>query len=112
MKDKDIHIGDMVRVRQWEDMKAEGSVTSSGSIKFSGQSVMFINDMKYLCGRTFTVANSAEYPFVTETVYESSEHIECRKSGGRWYLTAVMLEPYDNIEYTVASDDEIAILLQ
>lgn len=112
MKDKDIHIGDMVRVRQWEDMKAEGFVTSGGSIKFSGQSVMFTNDMKYLCGRTFTVANSVEFPFVTETIYESSEHIECRKSGGRWYLTAVMLEPYDNIEYTVASDDEIAILLQ
>lgn len=112
MKDKDIHIGDVVRVRQWEDMKAEGVINSVGGINFNRSTIMFVSDMKHLCGKTFTVTNSAEHPLVTETVYESLEHIEHRKNGGCWYLTAVMLESYDNIEYIVASDDEIAILLQ
>ena len=47
MKDEDIHIGDVLRIRQWDDMVDEFGVKPSGDIGCSG---VFVKNMKCLCG--------------------------------------------------------------
>lgn len=112
MRDEDIHIGDMVRVRQWKDMESEGWANHLGNISFSGRYIQFAKGMKYLCGEIFTVKDITDHHFAGETIYRSSENIEHKKEhGGIWYLTAPMIEPYDDIEYDVAGDEDIKLLL-
>ena len=48
----DVNPGDLVRIRDWDDMKAEYGIGELGSIdcKFH-----FASGMRYLCGEEFTV---------------------------------------------------------
>ena len=53
MRDEDIHIGDVLRIRQWDDMAKEFGVNDYGSIPCR---CAFTEDMCYLCGEKFTVS--------------------------------------------------------
>ena len=45
-------VGQRVRIRQWDDMLSEFGSNSAGSILCAA---IFVSDMKYLCGREFTI---------------------------------------------------------
>lgn len=79
------NIGDECRIRSWESMEAEFGLDQWGDIacKFS-----FTAEMKYLCGKKFTVSR------ITEIFkYHSREGIESGAHNGRDYLiSADMLE--------------------
>ena len=52
MKLEDMHIGDIVRVRQWDDMAAEFGIDRYGDIQCPRG---FLRDMDGLCGQMFNV---------------------------------------------------------
>lgn len=54
-RNKDFHVGDVVRIRDYEDMKSEfGTIGISDDIDCASR---FIEQMKYLCGSTFCITN-------------------------------------------------------
>lgn len=55
--------GQIVTIREWDDMEAEFGINSSGYIDCEK---VFTNDMRYLCGRTFEVTdiNSEGYAYI------------------------------------------------
>lgn len=104
MKDEDIHVGDVVRIRSFEDMKSEFGIDEDGDIH-GGCSAWFYNEMKPLCGKVFTVSEF-EYD-----EYHSVEGIEDCDDGTQWSISAWMLEPYnDDKDIDVASDEELNLL--
>lgn len=56
MNREDFHpqVGDMVRIREWDDMASEFGIAVSGNIKcrFS-----FTKEMKFLCGQEFCITS-------------------------------------------------------
>ena len=88
MKFEDIHVGDRLRIRQWDDMEEEFGVNlglKSIRCKFG-----FTWKMACLCGLPYTVsAVDAEVGIMSE---EGTERIG-RESGGVWHISAEMLEP-------------------
>ena len=104
MREEDIHIGDKLKIRQWDDMALEFGLNGTGSIKCV---FGFTKEMRYLCGRPFTI--KAQYD-----AYLSEEREEfCPGApGGRWRISADMLEPIDDpVEIIPFTDDEINLLL-
>ena len=109
MKDIEIHIGDVLRIRSWEDMKAEYGIDECGVILPAGEAG-FHEEMCLLCGEKFTVTKIVsrrnEYHG-----YRSEEGVENRDRLSSWVILSWMLEPYeDNLESKIPSDDEIALL--
>ena len=91
MREEDIRIGDVLRIRQWEDMEAEFGVSPDGDIPCADT---FTEYMRELCGRTFTVKAVHEYPSARSD-YDAEE-----PEFDRWLISADMLEP-------VTPDEEI-----
>lgn len=85
MRFEDIHIGDRLRIRQWDDMAREFGLTGTGHINciFS-----FNSKMRPLCGREFTVSD-----ITLGGGFVSKEGIEYERDNGRWSISADMLEP-------------------
>lgn len=105
MKDCDIHIGDVLQIRSYEDMKSEFGVDEDGDIH-GGCGAWFDNEMKPLCGKVFTVSE------FEHDGYHSVEGVEDCDDGTNWSISAWMLEPYtDTEEFYIASDEEIDLLL-
>lgn len=114
MRDEDIHIGDTLRIRSYEDMKSEFGVDLFGRIHGTDNDprveVMFEKDMIGLCGSVFTVSQKSIYHSAYE--YRSVEGVENCEDGGIWVIRAWMLEPHEeDAEWEVADDDQIALLL-
>lgn len=69
MRDVDIHAGDVLRVRRWEDMEAEYGLNRDGDIgnkderddKGRMSEEIFTSLMRPLCGKTFTVSEIHTY---------------------------------------------------
>ena len=109
MEDIDIHIGDVLRIRSWEDMCMEFDVDEDEEILYDD--VWFLEDMRDLCGKIFTVSN-AEGNDECGYDYQSVQGVEHPDKDTTWSIRAWMLEPYeDNAEWEVADDNEIALLL-
>lgn len=105
MRDSEIHVGDMLQVRSFEDMKSEFGVDQDGHIH-GEHDVWFGDVMKALCGNVFTVSE------FSDGEYRSIEGVEDCDDGTHWSICAWMLEPYeDNTEMEVADDNQIALLL-
>ena len=84
MSNRDFKVGDVLRVRQWDDMVKEFGVHNSIiSCRF-----LFTLTMKRLCGEQFTVRT-----IDPDGVYHSEECIE-----GGWNISADMLEYGDKFE--------------
>lgn len=105
MNEEEIKIGDVLRIRQWDDMKEEFG-ERNGHIRTPD--LMFVNNMRRLCGKTFTVSKSMPYGASEMLLYRSEEGVEVTRDDESnqpfWYITAYMLERVDNpIEIDVAS---------
>lgn len=89
MKREDIHIGDVVRIRQYEDMAREFGETKICNTRWVKTTRTFLYIMRYLCGRTFTVS-------------ELSPLGEIRSDEDNFdgfLITVDMVEPVEQIEY-------------
>lgn len=91
MRDEDIHVGDVLRIRDWDDMASEYSVNMISGIRLPG-GIWFANKMRYLCGEVFTVASVEDRLAIPD--YRSYENVEYDKAWGVWTITSDMLEPY------------------
>lgn len=118
MNRKDIHVGDFVRVREWEDMESEFGTAGQGFIDCA---LPFFRNMRYLCGKTLTV-ESIEYEDNIEVVlihsaegYERGCHPE-NPVNISWCIVPDMVEPVfdrDTLDesYEPLSMDELRRLL-
>lgn len=88
MSISDIHPGDRLRIRQWDDMKAEFGLNNYRNIACT---CIFTEEMRDICGKEFEVddvGRSEIFPVITEeTTYFSS-----------WHISADMVEPADQPE--------------
>lgn len=106
MLDKDIHVGDVVRVRQWNDMASEYTAVGNDiyiyNYNHSRLIDAFVSSMRSLCGTVFTVLRKEEHRNGSMR-YESVEGFH-----NKWTITAEMLEPLedDTEEFDVASDED------
>lgn len=95
MKLEDIHVGDVLRVRAWKDMESEFGLDSYGGIDCLG---CFEPEMKYLCGKVFTVDHIDYGMGDIEASVRSREECETcdfpeNSTGVTWTITSDMLEP-------------------
>lgn len=92
MRLEDIHVGDVLRIREWDDMVKEFGVDGS----FIKVPFTFTNSMRYLCGQTFTVYSISRYSGKLHSVEGIEERFE---------ISAEMLQPpfseapEDNFEF-------------
>lgn len=108
MEDRGIHIGDVLRIRSWEDLITEFEVEEDEDILYDD--VWFLTDMRGLCGRIFTVSN-IEGDDECGYDYQSFQGVEHLDEDTTWSIRAWMLEPCDDdVEWEVADDNEIALL--
>ena len=95
MRDGEIRLYDVLRVRQWDDMAEEFGMRF-GAISVS-PNTDFNSTMRYMCGSVFTVAAILPEPESDDCYYRSFEGVENDRDGyDHWYITAGMLEPYHN----------------
>lgn len=111
MRDEDIRIGDVVRVRRWSDMKAEyGGGTSGYSIYTRNENGdvtgCFGTWMCFLCGKLFTVDSVCR----NNNACNAYRFKEDDSGVNVYFLTAEMLEPVIEDELEVADDNEIKAL--
>lgn len=98
MRDEDIRIGDVLRVRRWKDMACEfGEFVCQGAEAIHTRGWAFIDLMSHICGKIFTVRKVVSTP--SALCYRSEENVE-----GGYMITAEMLEP-NSIEDWI--DDDI-----
>lgn len=88
MKLEDIHIGDVVRIRQYEDMVREFGERRGGNTRWINIPCPFVDTMKYLCGQTFTVSETYSFGRIV------------LDGDVGWMITADMVEPAEQIEST------------
>lgn len=100
MKLEDIHIGDTVRIREWEDMASEFGCNEYGTIECRFQ---FVKDMEPLCGKEFVVTGIDRKGMVCP---DDSDPI-----WRGWSISADMLEPAPSIEIEPFTDNELESLL-
>lgn len=105
MRDDEIHIGDVLQIRQWEDMKEEFGLEREGGILLVPS---FSRKMRYLCGTQFTVKNI--YKDICGICYRSFEGGENERPFGHWYISADMLEPFAEDDFEVANDEDMKLL--
>lgn len=107
MKDENIHIGDILYVKEWEEMLKEGYLTDNGDIRLSpvnSHEIYFTKSMRQMCGTSFTVKEVHEVDKIL--IYESYEN-------DVYGATAQMLnpDPFRDMQFEVATDGEIKCLL-
>lgn len=106
MRDEDIQIGDIVRIRSWDDMVSEFGISTLGNIPIPQKITDFTSSMKRYCGKVFTVKNTYRgVGYVTGYKFKGRSRIN------RYFVTSEMLERYEE-SFDVASDEEIANLLK
>lgn len=88
MRIEDIHIGDVLRVREWDDMEAEFGLDSVGDIPCPG---LFVRGMEHLCGKIFTV----------EKIISGMRIVPVENDFGGWLISADMLEPIADKEFDI-----------
>lgn len=118
MRDEDIHVGDILKIRELADMANDNNVIEISTdaenrvtdIQFKS-GVYFNPAMKSLCGREFAVSSCGQLCRIDKLVtrYHSMNGVE-----GVWTITADMLEPFDsadNDEMTVSSEEDLMSFL-
>lgn len=94
----EFHVGDVVRIRQWDDMKAEYGLDSGCDIPCPG---CFVKGMRQFCGREVTITKI--YPSGTVIL---SDHL-----GGFTYNIS-MLEPIEDLSRETIPDFDLDTLLE
>lgn len=88
-KKRDFKVGDIVVIRDWDDMKSEFGCTSNGHIPCANS---FVRDMKYLCGtrcRISKIENALKRVWLKSLSGESIE---------RWAFSTDMIRHDDTIK--------------
>ena len=103
MRDEDIHMGDILLVRQWDDMVREFGTDANGYINTR---YGFRPDIKYLCGKQFRVMKILDGVFgkLYEGIILDVSNAEDE------YFAPDELEPLPDEEWEVADDEDIKLL--
>lgn len=85
--------GDLVRIRQWDDMKSQFGTDEDGDISLS-RGFYFVQGMKHLCGMEFEIAaiSHKDYGGLTDEVLSHAPELS------EWVIIPQMLE-YVEPEY-------------
>lgn len=102
MRDEDIHIRDILRVRQWDDMLNEFGVDKHGKIKSLAG---FPEQCKYLCGKQLTVKEIVRVDSGTRYFAIVDGEDDCT-----YAFSSDELEPLFDEDWEVADDEEIKLL--
>lgn len=99
MKYRDIHVGDVLRIRRWEDMEAEFGLDDDGEINCPFK---FTKNMRPMCGQKFTVMKrgSGERFFSEEGVEKTNLSLW----RDHWNISADMLEPLEDEEFVAPEE--------
>lgn len=103
MQEKDINIGDILLVRQWDDMIREFGTDANGYINTR---YGFRPDIKYLCGKQFRVMEILNgvfgklYGGIILDVSNAEDE----------YFAPDELEPLPDEEWEVADDEDMKLL--
>lgn len=95
MRLEDIHVGDVLRIREWDDMKSEFGLDFFGGIDCLAG---FAPEMEYLCGKVFTVdhidyrRDEVKARIWSREGYETCDFPENSRNI-TWIITSDMLEP-------------------
>ena len=102
MRKEHIHIGDVLRIREWDDMVEEFGYEFGDGDDIDCDKV-FTSKMAYLCGQKFTVRGISDHDgFLSEEDVELSVDSPL----GTWVISADMLEPYvEETPVTLESSD-------
>lgn len=98
MVEHEFHVGDVVRIRQWDDMKAEYGLDRSGDIRCPG---WFLKAMRQYCGYEATI-----------TSMSPSGVVILDKHPGSFQYTTAMLEPIEDLSTETIPDFDIDLLLE
>lgn len=90
------NVGDKLKIREWDDMVSEFGTDKDGDIRNG-----FVQRMRYLCGKTFTVSAINGDAYHAEEVGYS-----------RYWISASMLESLKDEELYIASEEELNKLLE
>ena len=109
------NIGDVCRIRQWDDMVAEfGTLNPYGDTSYINVPGLFTPEMRYLCGMTFTIKGEEGGFLLSYEGLENRPSISGHHSG-LWRITEGMLEPidccFDDKEIKAASKKQLNALL-
>ena len=102
MREFDVNVGDICRIRDWDDMAAEFGVNEWGDIPCAGT---FIPEMKCFCGKVYTIAechyattfNKLSYAYYDLNNYDENYDEDCDDIDV-YTITADMLEPVSDEE--------------
>lgn len=83
-------VGDRVRIKTWEQMEKEFGKDSCGGIDCMPR---FIEDMKYLCGKTATIDEICNYDIKLKDWSGDSD-------GPYWFFSMDMIELVDTSKFT------------
>lgn len=83
-------VGDRVRIKSWEQMEKEFGKNSDGGIDCMP---CFIEDMKYLCGKTATIDEVCNYDIKLKDWAGDSD-------GPYWFFSMDMIELVDTSKFT------------
>ena len=83
---QEFQVGDIVRIRDWDDMADEFGVNSYGSIRCNGN---FIPDMRYLCGLESKIVSIDNVRIFNSGRYGYVVHLERKEE---FMITNEMLE--------------------
>lgn len=83
-------VGDRVRIKSWEQMEKKFGKNSDGGIDCMP---CFIEDMKYLCGKTATIAEIYNYDIKLKDWSDAGGKIH-------WFFSTDMIELVDTSKFT------------
>ena len=104
---EDIHVGDRVRIREWDDMAAEYG-EDGGAIYAPISRVGFVSKMREYCGKEATIAKirsiAKKYALIRFANYDCD--------WGIWTFTNEMIELIDDTPPYEITDEEFFGLLK
>lgn len=118
MKDYEFKVGDLVRIRSWDDMAKKYPMC--GDLAISIGRIRFIERMKYLCGREFVIQEIRPDEGSGEPNYgygapECSGTDEDDSEPEYWIITPGMIELVDeeasHRDDAVTQDDLMSVLI-
>lgn len=100
---EEIPVGTLCRIREWEDLAEEFGVDPFGDIPECDAS--FTEEMRYMCGKLFTVASV--YPSATRQYhyYRSEEGVE-----DDYTISGDMLELVDESDFHIEIPSDFSSL--
>ena len=103
--------GDVVRIKSYEDMKAEYDFSDYGI--YCPDNITFAKNMKYLCGREYTIEKIDLYEDGDqyEIVHFEGAEAERGCSVDGWIITTCMIELVAQPVITEVSIDDFAKVL-